>query len=138
MKPSRYFIMIVIGYLLFISCFFSIESKYSSDEERIIGTWNWIKTTGGIAGIEDTPQSTGQTRTIVFDNEQIVKFYVNDSLTKEGVYRLGLAETIFHKDPEPVLFIDDSLWYAYSFPNDNKLILQENIYDGFVHEYRRK
>ena len=97
-----------------------------------------VKTTGGFGGIEETPQSTGQTRIVTFDDENIVQFYIDDNNMSTYEYKLGLGLTIFSSDSIAVLFFNDNLVYAYSFPNDNSLVLRDNIYDGFQYDYERE
>lgn len=110
---------------------------YNSDEEKIIGTWNWVRTTGGIAGVDITPQSTGNTAKNVF-NDTKVESFVNDSLVYSLNYRLGYDITILSLDSMSVLYIGDNQVFAYHFDDVNTLFLSENLVDGFNLEYKRK
>ena len=50
MQFSRIIIYLIFS-LIFWECNNPTEISYNSDEERIIGSWNWTKTTGGFGGI---------------------------------------------------------------------------------------
>ena len=107
--------------------------------ESIVGTWNWYETSGGIGGITDTPESTGETRKVVFQDNGNVVFYTNDEVTLSSTYLLASKVTIISDDPLPVVIIDgiDAFYYIYSFPYEDELELQENVVDGFIHNYRK-
>ncbi len=108
-------------------------------DDSIAGTWIWYETSGGIGGITETPESTGETRRIVFQGNGDVIFYTNDVVTLTTTYSLASENTIISDEPIPVVKIEgiDSFFYIYSFPYENELELQENVYDGFLHNYRK-
>ena len=106
--------------------------------ESIVGTWSWYETTGGIGGITETPESTGETRKVEFLDNGDVTFYTNEAVTFSSTYILASKDTIISVDPLPVVIIEGSFTYIYSFPFDDELELQENAYDGFTHKYRQE
>ena len=107
------------------------------DQEKILGQWVWDHSFGGIAGMEITPESTGQTRRLVFEEQHLLQF-VNDSLRQSNEYYLALDKTIFSTDSVPVVYLDNVAVYPYYFENVNLLILNDNFVDGFAHYYRRE
>ncbi len=109
-------------------------------DKSIVGTWNWYETSGGIGGIIDTPESTGETRKVVFEDNGNIAFYTNDEVTFSSTYLLASKDTIISDGPLPVVIIDgiDAFYYIYSFPYEDELELQENVYDGFIHNYRKE
>jgi hypothetical protein len=106
------------------------------NEEEIVGTWEWVRSVGGIAGIEETPQSTGQSRSVVFDEYGNSTFYRNSTVGNSSSYTLGMALTIFSVDLVPVVYLNAQLTFAYSIEG-NTLILNDNHVDGFRSEYSR-
>lgn len=107
--------------------------------ESIVGIWNWYETSGGIGGIVETPESTGETRMVVFEYNGNVTFYTNNEVTLSSTYALASEYTIISDNPLPVVKVDDidSFFFIYSFPYEDELELQENVYDGFIHNYRK-
>ena len=108
-----------------------------SDREIILGQWEWDHSFGGIAGMQITPESTGQNRRLIFEVQQLQQF-VNDSLRQSNEYYLALDRTIFSLDSVPVIYLDSVAVFPYYFENANLLILNDNFVDGFAHHYRRK
>lgn len=109
-------------------------------DDSIVGNWIWYETSGGIGGITETPESTGETRRVVFQDNGNVTFFTNDVATLASTYSLASEDTIISDDPLPVVKIEDidSFFYIYSFPDENELELQENVNDGFIHNYRKE
>jgi hypothetical protein len=109
-------------------------------DDSIVGTWIWYETSGGFMGITETPESTGETRRVVFQENGDVTFFTNDVATLVSTYSLASEDTIISEDPLPVMKVEDldSFIFIYSFPDENELKLQENVYDGFIHNYRKE
>ena len=106
--------------------------------ESIAGNWIWYETSGGIAGIIETPQTTGEARRVVFQDNGNVTFYTNDVVTLSSTYALASEDTIISDTPLPVVKIDGiGFDYIYSFPYVDELELQEAVIDGFIHNYRK-
>ena len=109
----------------------------TSDNAKIIGRWQWVQSIGGIAGIRVTPESSGRSEILDFDDDNILRQYINDNPAVENNYRLGRDVTIFSNDIIPVIFLDGTLSAGYYFENNNSLILYDNLYDGFTRYYER-
>ena len=123
--------------LLFLSLMACSDSD-TDDNENIVSTWNWYETSGGIGGITETPQTTGETRKVVFQNNGDVTFYTDDEVTLSSTYTLATEITIISDEPLPVVKIDDlDFDYIYSFPYVDELELQENLIDGFIYNYSK-
>jgi hypothetical protein len=119
----------------FMSC---SDDDAVSEEDSIIGSWDWYETSGGIAGIIDTPETTGETRKVVFQENGNVTFYTNEVAILSTTYTLAEEVTIISPDPLPVVKVYGDFDYIYSFPYVDELELQENEYDGFIHNYRKE
>jgi len=108
------------------------------DGTSIVGSWTWYERTGGIGGLYETPESTGKTRKVVFDDDGKVTFYEDGEVTISSTYSLAIEKTIFDEDPIPVINVDGVAYsYAYSFPAKNELVLKDDVYDGFIDKYTR-
>jgi hypothetical protein len=127
-------------------CAYTADSgEFGSDpgvypvQERIVGNWVWSETSGGVAGVHETPESTGETRKVVFDNDGKATFYTNGLATVSSTYTLATEKTLLAEDPLYVVKVEGiSLDYVFSFPSANELMLQENAVDGFTYVYRKE
>ena len=108
-----------------------------SDQEKILGQWVWDHSFGGIAGMQITPESTGQTRRLIFEEQQLLQF-VNDSLRQSNEYYLTTDVTVFSPELVPVVYLDGVAVFTYYFEHANLLILHDNFVDGFAHHYRKE
>ncbi|MBW2369840.1 MAG: hypothetical protein JRH15_18370, partial [Deltaproteobacteria bacterium] len=105
--------------------------------DDIVGTWSWVQSSGGIAGILETPESTGESRKVVFDDQGNVTYYTDNIVTLSSTYSLGESLTIFSDEPVPVVYVEGQLTLAYSFPACGELELAEDVFDGFIHLYQK-
>lgn len=129
MKKILFLILIV---LLTINC--------SSDNDReinstIIGQWNWVKSTGGIAGSTYTPESTGENKILIISSDSI-KYFTNGDLFSKVKYTIELRD-VYGESRE--LIVPEPLGTAQFFElNENKLTLIDYCDDCFVNEYLRE
>lgn len=102
----------------------------------LFGFWYWLYSTGGIAGLTQTPATVGYTRTFAFDG--IGNFYEfrNNILFKRARYDLVFKPTIFGTTSQ-VLVITGYPEMIVSFPNFRTLNLTENVFDGFSLTFTR-
>ena len=77
-------------------------SCHRSEKVDLVGTWRWISTTGGIAGVYYTPVSENMEVTLVFTNGMF-HFYKNGEEVAFGRY------TLYH-DESVISGNDSQLW----------------------------
>lgn len=56
-------------------------------EPDIYGEWEWIQTTGGIAGVEKTPGTEGYSARLIFSKNGDFKYLKNGSIVSEELSR---------------------------------------------------
>lgn len=61
----------------------------------LFGFWYWMYSTGGIAGITQTPATVGYTRIFVFDGVGNFYEFRNNTLFQRARYSLVFKPTIF-------------------------------------------
>ena len=128
--------------LFFFSCGKSSETieevtmDTEVNENMLLGSWMWTQSEGGIAGNVLTPATTGDSKCLEIDDSTI-SFITNDLVENEYNYDLVLDRTIFSVDSTTIMKIDGVISYSYELTVD-KLILAEEVFDGFVHTYERK
>lgn len=113
-------------------------STYADIPSAMIGSWNWLSSSGGFAGVTYTPESTGEVRKIVFSSDNKIGYYVNGSLTAEHPFHLEKSISIFTNDSTLMLIVEPgTIMQSISFPNIDTLELNDELFDGFEHEYKR-
>ncbi|MCZ4695544.1 hypothetical protein DWB61_12530 [Ancylomarina euxinus] len=130
---KRIFLIVLFVGLLF-SC--SDDEKEQLFVAEIIGSWDWVESTGGIDGRTETPASTGNEIVVEFWGASYKK-YVNDELVEEMTYKLEEGESmIFGKKTVQIIYQNG--WKQSIERCDTKLILHDECSDCFRNEYNRK
>ena len=131
---SKIKIMKKLACLLLILFSISSCSTDTSDSENkaIIGKWNWVESSGGIAGITTTPQSTGKSIQLDISNTT-VKRYMDGVLVYESSYSIQTGNSIFGGEKKLIIYENDS---KQSFVRtDSQLILNDECYDCYLNKY---
>lgn len=124
--------------MFIFSCEDLPQQIYNTDEERIHGIWNWLKSSGGLSGTQtETPESSGHTQMLNFKTSGHLIFYSDYTPFDTVNYKLGKGKTIFSQDSLAVIYINDDVIFRYIIENDDKLILIDNFYEGFSRHYER-
>lgn len=125
---------IFLYFALFIAGIYGCDTGVETQED-IYGSWNWIRTTGGFAGVSLTPQSEGYTMKAVFSRGNSASFYKNDSLIWTSKFTVNKEKTIFSEEEMSVIHYESTrLPQAISIKGDT-LTLSDNAYDGFNMSY---
>ncbi|MCK0114814.1 hypothetical protein [Gelidibacter sp. F63206] len=125
---KKILVLTLIAFLT-LNCSGDDDAEISS---TILGQWNWIKSTGGIAGITYTPKSTGENRKIIISSDSI-KYFTNGDLISKIKYTIELRDV--YNEPHE-LIVPEHLGIIQFFELDkNKLILTDYCNDCFVSEY---
>lgn len=118
----RQLLYITIGLLFFAGC------KKKDEQSPIIGQWNWVKATGGIGNIYQTPQNSGLSWQLTLNP--------NFSVTQSGsLMTAGNGTFTLTEDTDPVwprhlLLItlgNEVTTYSYSFLSNDTLRLDNRI-----------
>lgn len=136
---SKIFIIVLLSVII-VSCTKdkTVNNKsYIDVPTTLIGSWNWLYSSGGFAGVTYTPETTGEVRKIEFDADNNFKYYVNDILKSEHTFHIEKSKSITGQDS--ALIITNLLWSRQSitFRTSDTLILLDECYDCFGHCYIR-
>lgn len=126
---KKILVALIIGSTLF-SCSNDDDSQHNS---ALIGTWVWTSSSGGIAGIEETPQSTGDTRIIEISANSI-KRYRNGTLESQINYLINTSISIIYNDSYEMIIQENEFKFIFEITGSN-LVLIEDCIDCFTHEY---
>ncbi len=129
--------------LLFLAGQFAGCSKYTPSSGRpgeLAGTWNWLKTDGGIANhIHTTPASTGKTIQWKLTADGKYSILENGSLISQGNYTLSMAKSIRDNSEKKVIHFEGSQerdWMILQI-TQQQMEITDNNYDGVVSIFTR-
>ncbi len=117
--------------IIFISC--------SNDDEinnQLLGSWNWLESSGGISGTTTTPASTGNTITLVISNNSLKQF-TNGNLTFETNYRIEVRKSEIFGNQREMIIYENGFKKSFERKGD-KLTLFDECSDCFQSEYKKE
>lgn len=112
------------------------SSAVGPEARTLLGRWEWVSSQGGIAGVTQTPASTGRTMTLAFTAER-ASLWIDGALSRSTGYRLsdprgeGDFEVVY---VEP---LQGFVTQTGSFPAPDSLRLADGCCDGFTSWYVR-
>lgn len=103
----------------------------------MIGNWNWLSTSGGIAISLYTPENTGEIRRVEFDNKNNFRYYVNDILKSDHTFKIEKSKSITGNDSALIAYNLLSSRQSIMFRGPDTLILFDECYDCYEHYFIR-
>lgn len=113
----------------------------SEDEEKDAtywsGKWNWVSTSGGIAGTNSTPSSTGKTIVLNLNDDNTYSITTNNVVTNSGTYTLYKdVSNLTHYEATFIKFSGISTNPTIVIVNE-QLILNDDVSDGYLSIYQK-
>jgi len=136
MKGNNILYIVIITFFTFTCC----EKESESPKEKIIGTWEWVKSIDPRFGVVITPTTEGYYETRIFLANDTVEIFINDILQNKYSYCFKLMKEVIPVIPETnstemMLIINDNPSF-YSIENDT-LIIDYSYIDGWKNYYNR-
>ncbi|NMH29269.1 hypothetical protein [Flavobacterium silvaticum] len=132
MKKNLCALILLTLLMTILGCSSDDNSNPVAANTQIIGQWNWIQSTGGLAGVTESPESTGNTITLTISDTS-VKRYVNGTLASESAYTIDIQPSIFGGEATMLIFPED-MKQSFEISNDI-LHLNDEFADGFSSTY---
>ena len=126
-------IIFVFVLITFIGCSQDDNTNLSS---QLIGKWKWVESSGGIDGRTETPESTGKAVIIEFTVSTMRKF-VNGNLESGVNYEIQSGPSIRTIHNTDLIVYENGLKQSVEL-NENFLVLFDECYDCFQHNYFKK
>ncbi len=124
-----------------LSCGCSKQTSPTEPEPQgIYGSWNWVKSVGGIAGLTITPAAAGYTERLVLKSDNNCESYRNDTLVATTQFTIRREVTLFSLDSVDVIHYADTnrfMKQIISVIGSDTLGLIDLCYDCFGHTYMR-
>ena len=127
--------------ILMIAGLSACEKSEVVKSGELTGTWKWVRKTGGIAGVNETPKA-GEVTLLKLNADKTYSTTLNDSLLTSGTYTLSTGESLLlNKQVNFITFGDGTVFgqgvaTIYEVKG-NELYLTEDVHDGFNYEYVR-
>ncbi len=151
MKTNNNTLKLVLVFLIFSVCFTNCKKDIdipATELENLFGSWDWVQTSGGIAGGTITPATEGYTKKVEFSRNGIYnefqdgillgkrKFTISETksiYTGEDVYIINYEKAPFFKQDNLYLFSHTVTFYGL-----DTIILDDEMDDGFIFTYVKK
>ncbi|XCF07561.1 hypothetical protein ABI125_06805 [Tamlana crocina] len=115
--------------LLILNC----SKENDNLNPNVIGTWNWVSSSGGIMGNTENPESTGNERKLEISADSLY-FYLNGQLNYKTKYSIEVRESIIFNEPRTMIVNETGFKKIIDF-NGDTLLLTGDCYDCYVNEY---
>lgn len=116
------------------------SSPTEAERLGLVGRWEWVRATGGIAGVERTPDSEGFTRQLRFFDDGSVELRRDRVLQVRTDYDIRSPSNDPGAPDDPRIFYGEAVlgveWQYLSNSGDDTLVLTDPCCDLFVWEFR--
>lgn len=114
-----------------------LSTKQATDE-GLAGTWQWLRTDGGIAfNVHDTPQSTGKEVVLQLGADGRFAYVVNNIETASGTYTLETRTCIHDGTQKTFVNLSGCPGFMIEKLEAQRLETSDENYDGVGSEYAR-
>jgi hypothetical protein len=132
--------VVVLAFVLLVQC---SDKGSESIDSNIVGTWNWIRSTGGYSGHDViTPGTFHAPQVLHIHGDSRYVWYIADTIYQQGAYRLesrqiepGLITKVLLLE-QPSGLIDDPA-YIIDYVGRDSLVVVEDCFDCFTKTYIR-
>lgn len=105
---------------------------------ELVGNWEWVSRTGGIAGVHQTPQTLGYTYTVVYTKDGIYEQYdQNNQLVVTYPYKVIKAVSMLDNKEHDMIQLNNAMNSSFEIRKDS-LFLVQDVADGFNEVFVRK
>ena len=131
------------------------EPSLLNEPEKVVGTWRWEASSGGLGGGTHKPR-TGENTYLTFLNNQTFEVTRNDTLFVKGRYQVIKTQSIYSGEDAPAVQLTEMVRprqitnpnFSFFHLVGDLMIIQEltssrlsvgdNAYDGYGSSFTRK
>ncbi|NWJ50349.1 MAG: hypothetical protein HXX14_05750 [Bacteroidetes bacterium] len=122
------FHVIIIALFGIMGCTKTTDENTASAD--LIGNWQWVKTSGGIAGTIQTPTTLGYTYMVTYTKEgRFLQYDKDNKLAYDESYVVSRATSILDNKERDMVTLDAATTFSFEIRNDSLFLYQE-AYDG--------
>lgn len=104
----------------------------TAEVKQLPGKWKLVEISGGFAGRTESPSGED----ILDISESTIVHYRDGELISSKKYKLQMGKSIRSTEEVPLIYYADDTKQSFEFRN-GRLILYDECYDCFQHEYER-
>lgn len=116
-------------------------SQLTGPSEDLPGSWEWVRSEGGIAGGTRTPASEGFTMRLEFDADGTVELFRDGQRVGATTWSVAIGDESSSHGAVPVVRYADALLgfpeQAVRFTTRDTLVLVDACCDGFAYTFVR-
>ena len=128
--------LVVFAVSLLPSCGKSLAQQ--AVDEKILGSWEWVRTDGGIANhIHETPASTGQEKTLLLNANNTYVIMVNSAVFSQGTFIVESKQCIHDGTMKPYIKFSHDPGMMVEVADSSFLKLSDEANDGTDSQYHR-
>jgi hypothetical protein len=138
---NQLFLMLVV---FVVSCTSSADPTVDHVPTGLVGSWDWLWSSGGIGPMTQTPESTGWTQTLEITSDSVLRLFRQDTVVISERISSVRRKTSFSADTADVICIvswgdvvGGDLW-LYEFWGADTLRLRDLCYDCYDHVWVRQ
>ena len=125
-----------IACLVLVFVLAGCSSAVEPSTKALVGSWEWVESSGGFAGTTTSPSSTSSSRQIVI-TATTIQYYLDGSLLQTDSYSIQTKKSIFGGDKQMLVYESERPSQSFEV-DDNKLLLNDECNDCYQSEYDRK
>lgn len=129
------YLLLFLASIVLLNCSNDDDVTTIPTSEKILGVWNWDKSTGGIDGATHTPESTGSIQRLEVTAAAMKRYYNNDLLSENSYTIETTTSYLFNEDLEMIIE-DNDRRFIIQFEGE-KLILIGDCNDCYRSEYSK-
>jgi len=146
MKKSLSYFLLLLLTLFFTTCSNEDtplqEGPTSSGTKGLQGSWTWVATTGSIAGVTITPESSGKRMQVEFTDDEVFNKFVDWKKVYTSPYALHEKDSIVQYTTLALfegvgLGFDHQVEQQFKLEGGDKLWLIDPCCDNFLFEFVR-
>ena len=116
---------------------FGCKDDSPAPDNSLVGTWDWVSTSGGIAGITYTPETEHYSSELLIGAEYTYTLYKADTLAFESTYVLPATTPAGYPDDYHYIHIGDGEYFYAYYVKGDFLYIADVFPDGFATVYHR-
>jgi hypothetical protein len=117
------FYVIVLALVGFTGC--TKDSSVDSSAADLVGNWEWVKSSGGIAGIVQTPKTLGYTYSVTYTKDgRYLQYDKDGKLAYDESYVISQATSILDNKERNMVTLDASTMFSFEIRNDSLFLYQ--------------
>jgi len=130
---NKIYVLLINAVIILTSCKTAVTENSNLP---LNGKWILVNVSGGIAGDINDIDTQTERHIVVFNKNNSVSFFYNDSLLNTTNFHIEKKESIYSTDEFDFIIYENSLApEVITYLSNDTLVIADNNYDGFSRVY---